>query len=191
MLLEKVVAAMPNHQKRTGPGESANYTRANTGNSNFILSEILGTVLAALIFTATLLTSAFGMSGGFDTGMDETVLAGLLTVARKRNPPYSKNLNRTKRTLWICCGSAAWERVQWPTWMPESKVLLPPNQHPSEFKWSCAEGFEDCVIIAEGKQPYLDEITYLAAELLVYVDRVLFIDSKGNTTRFDAETEAA
>ena len=173
------------------PGAANTGSRANTENSNFILSETLGTVLAALIFAATMWTSAFGMSGGFDTDMDETVLAGLLTVARKRNPPYSKNLNRSKRTLWICCGSSAWERVNWPTWMPGAKVLLPPGEHPSAFKWNCAEGFEDCVIITDGKQPYLDEISYLAAELLVYVDLVIFIDTKGNAIRFDAESEAA
>ena len=34
--------------------------------SNAILAEITGTILAAAIFSAVLLTSAFGMMGGFD-----------------------------------------------------------------------------------------------------------------------------
>jgi hypothetical protein len=155
-----------------------------------ILREITGTLMAALIFAASMWSSVDGMIGGFDA--DANVMALLLTAgSKRRNPPYSKQLNRSKRTLWICCGSYAWERVTWPTWMPGAKVLLPLGEHPSSFRWNCAEGFEDCVIIAEGKQPYLDEITYLAGELLVYVDLVIFIDNKGNTHRFDAEREAA
>lgn len=158
--------------------------------STRLVREIIGTVVAALIFSAIVWTSAFGMSGGFDA--DANVMALLLTAgAKRRNPPYAKQLNRSKRTLWICCGSSAWERVNWPTWMPGAKVLLPPGEHPSAFKWNCAEGFEDCVIITDGKQPYLDEISYLAAELLIYVDLVLFVDNKGNAIRFDADSEAA
>ena len=65
MLLEKVVAAMSDHQRK-GPGESANYTRANTENSKSIVSEIAGTLMAALIFAASMWSSVFGMTGASD-----------------------------------------------------------------------------------------------------------------------------
>jgi hypothetical protein len=176
--------------KRRNPQTAANSLRAKFKNSTHIVNETLGTIITALLFSLIVWTAVDGMIGGFDANAN--VMALLLTAgSKRRNPPYSKQLNRSKRTLWICCGSYAWERVTWPTWMPGAKVLLPLGEHPSSFRWNCAEGFEDCVIIAEGKQPYLDEITYLAGELLVYVDLVIFIDNKGNTHRFDAEREAA
>jgi hypothetical protein len=190
MLLEKVVAAMPNHQKRTGPGESANYTRANTGNSNFILSEILGTVLAALIFTATLLTSAFGMSGGFDTGMDDTanVMAGLLTAgARKRLPPYAKQLKAgAGDTLWVCTGTEAWARAKSTTWMNGKKVVLPPGDDPDAYRWDMAGRFEDVVIVVDGQPPSIDTIKSLAIALMPHSDVVVYLDPKRNPVRFRA-----
>ena len=58
--------------KRIGPGESANSTRAGKKNSTATLSritrEILGTLLAALIFAASVWTSVFGMTGQFGPG---------------------------------------------------------------------------------------------------------------------------
>jgi hypothetical protein len=68
--------------KRKGPGESANSTGAIRRNSNHIITEILGTLLAALIFAATVLTSAFGMSGGFDHAEAGLILAGVVIDGR-------------------------------------------------------------------------------------------------------------
>ena len=56
-------------QKHGGPGESANSTRASKKNSTATLSritrEILSTLLAALIFAASVWSSVFGMTGQF------------------------------------------------------------------------------------------------------------------------------
>ncbi len=47
--------------------------------SKDILTEILGTLMAAAIFAATMWSSAFGMSGGFDPSSDAGyMLAGVV-----------------------------------------------------------------------------------------------------------------
>ena len=68
--------------KRIGPGESANSTRASKKNSNETIShlarEILGTLLAAAIFAASVWTSVFGMTGQFGPTPDVSfTLAGV------------------------------------------------------------------------------------------------------------------
>ena len=40
--------------------------KANKRNPIVIVRELLGSILAAMIFTAAVLTSAFGMTGAFD-----------------------------------------------------------------------------------------------------------------------------
>ena len=54
---------------------------AITKNSTSILTEILGTVLAGLIFAAAMWTSAFGMMGGFDD-QEAIVMAEVIEDAR-------------------------------------------------------------------------------------------------------------
>ena len=55
---------------RRGPGTACNSTEAQKKSTaakfTRIASEILGMILAALIFASVMLTSVFGMSGGFD-----------------------------------------------------------------------------------------------------------------------------
>jgi len=62
----------PNPQQRS----SAIYKAGNQ-----MITEIAGTILAAAIFAASVLTSAFGMSGGFDD-QSAIVLAGAIENAR-------------------------------------------------------------------------------------------------------------
>lgn len=80
MLRAEVVAAMSDHQRK-GPGESANYTRANTENSKSIVSEIAGTLMAALIFAASMWSSVFGMTGALDH-QEAIVMAGVIDDGR-------------------------------------------------------------------------------------------------------------
>jgi hypothetical protein len=47
-----------------------------------IITEIAGTILAAAIFAASVLTSAFGMAGGFDHQEAGLMLAGVVSDAR-------------------------------------------------------------------------------------------------------------
>ena len=48
------------------PGAANTGSRANTKNSKVIITEILGTLMAALIFAASMWSSVFGMTGAFD-----------------------------------------------------------------------------------------------------------------------------
>lgn len=70
---------MPNPERRKpNPHHRSSALRKN---SNHIITEILGMVAAALIFTATVLTSAFGMTGAFDH-QEAIVMAGVIDDGR-------------------------------------------------------------------------------------------------------------
>jgi hypothetical protein len=58
---------MPNPQRRS-PLTPPQRQRAKRETSFNIIKEITGTLLAAAIFSASILTSVLGMSGGFDHG---------------------------------------------------------------------------------------------------------------------------
>lgn len=50
------------------PRQAGTAPRAKFKNSNSILSEILGTLMAALIFAASMWSSVFGMADDFTSG---------------------------------------------------------------------------------------------------------------------------
>lgn len=117
---------------------------------------------------------------------------GINSPASKRLPPFGKSLiPRISKTLWVCVGTEAWERGNSPTWFPRSKVVLPPGDDPSAFRWSFVTGFGDVAMIADGVQPEASTITTLAGELLVFTDSVLFLPVDRHPVRFDAARRAA
>lgn len=193
MLLAVVVAAM--RKPHIGnPRQAGTAPRAKFKNSKSIVSEIIGTLMAAMIFAVLMWSSVFGAAGGFDIGMDDTanVMAGLLTAgARKRLPPYAKQLKAgAGETLWVCTGTEAWARAKSTTWMNGKKVVLPPGENPDEYRWDMAGRFEDVVIVVDGQPPSIDTIKSLAIALLPHSDLVVYLDPKRNPVRFRAGSAA-
>lgn len=110
----------------------------------------------------------------------------------RRLPPYARHLNPAKtRTLFVCCGTAAWQRARCLTWFPESKVVLPCSESPAAFRWDFAREFLACVILIDGTPPASEVIISLAAELLAQVDWVMHVSPQGTIIRFNAAHRGA
>lgn len=110
----------------------------------------------------------------------------------RRLPPYGRCLNPAKtRTLFVCCGAEAWTRAKGVTWFPESKVVLPYPDRPSDFSWEFARDFSECVIVIDGTPPANEVIISLAAELLAHVDCVMQVSPQGTIIRFNPANRGA
>jgi hypothetical protein len=85
----------------------------------------------------------------------------------KKQPPYARQLDQLHscQCLIVCTGSGAWERGKFPTWFPNSKVVLPPGEDPATFNWSMAAG-HDVVIVGFGELEPIATIAKLAGLLL-------------------------
>jgi hypothetical protein len=113
-------------------------------------------------------------------------------MAAKRSPPYSKTLRpNPAATCWICTGSGAWDRAASETWHPRAKVCLPPDSDPGAYRWGCVAGFADVAILADGTPPPLSTLQALAAELMVHVDHVLYLDPSRQAVVFQPSRRAA
>jgi len=113
-------------------------------------------------------------------------------MAAKVSPPYAKTLRPSPTcTCWVCVGSGAWTRAKLETWQHRSKVCLPPGNDPTAYRWQCVAGFGDVAIIADGTPPPLATLQSLAAELMVHVDHVLYLDQVRNAVVFLAARRAA
>lgn len=180
--------------KTQNPRQAGTKPRGKSKNSTHILTEIIGTLMAAMIFSAVMWTSVFGAAGGFDAGIDDmgNLVAGLLTAgARKKLPPYAKQLKAgAGETLWVCTGTEAWARAKSTTWMNGKKVVLPPGDDPSAYRWDVAGRFEDVVIVVDGQPPSIDTIKSLAIALMPHSDVVVYLDPKRNPVRFRAGSAA-
>lgn len=108
-----------------------------------------------------------------------------------RLPPYARALDPGRRTLWVLTGNEAWEWAKGEAWMPGAKVVLPPGEHPSAYRWSFSKSFQDAVIVAAGHPPPFDVIAALAGYLLAHLDLVLYLDHRGRSIRLNPARRAA
>lgn len=110
------------------------------------------------------------------------------TQFTKTAPPFARTL-RKGATLFVLAGSDAWDWAK-DQWMAGAKVVLPPDHHPDDYRWNCAQSFQDAVIVAAGHPPAFAVIAALAAVLLTYLDLVIYLDPEGQATRFNPARRA-
>lgn len=98
----------------------------------------------------------------------------------RRRPPYARQLVADRsRTVMIVTGSDGWPRAASGTWFVGRKLMLPYGEDPAGYDWSAVAGYADAVICGFGRPEPVEAITALAAILLNYVGRIIYLPPGG------------
>jgi hypothetical protein len=98
----------------------------------------------------------------------------------RRRPPYARQLVADRsRTVMVVTGSDGWPGAASGTWFVGRKLMLPYGEDPAGYDWSAVAGFADVVICSFGRPEPVAVITALAAILVNYVERVIYLPPGG------------